>query len=71
MCKIEKDINYFHKRHTKCKGCNRTRRLKGYYDNKDEISFQQKLIFYERNRDRKLLQIQNDRCIQFKDLILC
>ena len=69
MCDIEKDINNFYKKYTECIDCNRARRLKTYYENEDKISNQQK-IYYEKNRDRILLQKQNNRSIQFRDLVL-
>ena len=69
MCNIEKDINNFYKRYTECKDCNRTRGLKRYYENKDKISNQQK-IYYEKNREKILLQKQNNRSIQFRDLVI-
>ena len=52
-----------------CRDCNRARGLKRYYENKDKISNQQK-IYYEKNRDRILLQKQNNRSIQFRDLVV-
>ena len=69
MCNIEKQINDIYKKYTECKDCNHTRGLKRYYGSKDEISNQQK-IYYEKNRDRVLLQKQNNRCIQFIDLVI-
>ena len=44
---IEKYIKNFHKKYSKCKDCNIKRGVKGYFDNKDEISIQQKL-YYEK-----------------------
>ena len=52
ICNTEKEINSFYKRYTECKGCNRTRGLKHYYESKDKISNQQK-IYYEKNREKK------------------
>ena len=49
--------------------CNRARGLKRYYENEDKISNRQK-IYYEKNRDRILLQKQNNRSIQFRDLVV-
>ena len=69
ICNIEKDINNFYKKYLECKDCNRTRRLKRYYENKDKISNQQK-IYYEKNREKILLQKQNNRCIQFRDFVI-
>ena len=69
MCKIEKHINNFYKKYSECRDCNRARGLKRYYENKDKISNQQK-TYYEKNRDRILLQKKNNRCIQFRDLVM-
>ena len=60
ICTIEKDINNFYKKHTECIDCNRASGLKRYYENKDKISKQQK-IYYEKNREKILLQRQNNR----------
>ena len=69
ICNIEKDINNFYRKYSECRECNRARGLKRYYENKDKISNQQK-IYYEKNRDKILLQKQNNRCIQFRDLVI-
>ena len=69
MCNIEKHINNFYENYTESKGCNLTRGLKRYYENKDRISSQQK-IYYEKNRESLLLQKQNNRCIQVRDLVI-
>ena len=69
ICNIEKHINNFYKNYTECIDCNRARRLKRYYENKDKISNQQK-IYYEKNREKILLQKQNKRSIQFRDLVI-
>ena len=69
MCNIEKHINNFYKKYSECRDCNRARGLKLYYENKDKISNQQK-IYYEKNRDRILLQKENNRSIQFRDLVV-
>ena len=68
LCNIEKHNNKFYKNYSECKDCNRTRRLKPYYETKDRISNQPK-ICNENKRDKKLLQKQNNRCIQFRDLV--
>ena len=68
MCNMEKHINYFYKTYSDCKDCNRTRGLKHYYENKDKISNQQKL-FYEKTEKKILLQKQNNRWLQFEDLV--
>ena len=71
MCNIEKHINNFYTKSSKCKECNIKRGVKRYYDIKDKISIQQK-IYYGKNRD-KLLQKENDyrnkRKTDFKDLV--
>ena len=69
MCNIEKDINNFYKKLSECINCSRTRGLKRYYENKDKISNQQK-IYYEKNREKILLQKQNNRSIHFRDLVI-
>ena len=69
ICNNEKDINNFYKKYLEGIDCNRARGLKRYYENKDKISNQQKL-YYEKNRDRILLQKQNNRSIQFRDLVI-
>ena len=70
VCNIEKSNDNFYNKYRDCKQCNIKRSTKRYYDNKDEISNQQKL-YYEKNRD-KLLQKQNDynkgRCTDYKKL---
>ena len=67
ICNIEKDINNFYKKYSECIDCNRARGLKRYYEDKVKISNQRK-IYYEKNRDRILLQKQNNRSMQFRDL---
>ena len=69
ICNIEKDINNFYKKFSECIDCNRTRGLKRYYENKDKISNQQK-IYYEKNREKIILQKKNNRCIQCRDLVI-
>ena len=69
ICNIEKDINIFYKKYSECIDCNRARGLKRYYENKDKISNQQKL-YYEKNREKILLQKQNNRSIQFRDSVI-
>ena len=69
ICNIEKHINNFYKKHAECIDCNRARGLKRYYENKDKISNQQK-IYYEKNREKILLQKQNNRSIQIRDLVI-
>ena len=55
-------------KYSECRDCNRARGLKRYYENKDKISNQQK-TYYEKNREKLLLQKENNRCIQFRDLV--
>ena len=69
MCKTEKHINNFYKNYSECRDCNRARGLKRYYENKDKISNRQK-VYNEKNRERILLQKQNNRCIQFRDSVV-
>ena len=69
ICNIEKHTNHFYKQDTECIDCNRARGLKRYYESKDKISNQQK-VYYEKNREKILLQKQNNRCIQFRDLVI-
>ena len=69
ICNIEKHINNFYKNYTECIDCNRARGLKRYYEIKDKISIQQK-VYYEKNREKILLQKQNNRSIQFRDLVV-
>ena len=68
ICNIEKDINNFYKKYTECIDCNRAGGLKRYYENKEKISNQQK-IYYEKNREKILLQKQNNRS-QFRELVI-
>ena len=69
MCNIEKHFKNFYKKNTECIDCNRARGLKRYYENKDKISNQQK-VYYEKSREKILLQKQNNRRIQFRDLVI-
>ena len=69
ICNIEKDINNFYKKYTECIDCNRARGLKRYDENKEKISNQQR-AYYEKNREKILLQKQNKRSIQFRDLVI-
>ena len=69
ICNIEKHTNNFYKKYTECIDCNRARGLKRFYENKDKISKQQKK-YYEKNREKILLQKQNNRSIQFRDLVV-
>ena len=69
LCKIEKHINNFYKIYSECRDCNRAKKLKRYYEKKDKISNQQK-IYYKKNTDRTLLQIQNNTSIHFRDLVV-
>ena len=69
MCNIGKHINNFYKKYSECRDCNRARGLKRCYENKDKISNQQQ-IYYEKNREKTLLQKKNNGCIQFRDLVI-
>ena len=69
MSNIEKHINNFYKKYSERRDCNRARGLKRYYENKDKISNQQK-IYYEKKREKILLQKQVNRSVQFRDLVI-
>ena len=69
MGNLEKTINTFYRKHSERIDCNRTRGLKRFYENKDKLSNQRK-IYYQKQRDRILLQKQNNRCIQFRDSVI-
>ena len=69
ICNSEKHINNFYKKYSECTDCNRTRGLKLYYENKDKILNQQK-IYYEKKRKILLLQKQNNRGVQFRNLVI-
>ena len=49
QCKIQKHINNFYNKYRECKQSNIEKSLKRYYENKDNISNQQK-IYYEKKR---------------------
>ena len=68
-CNTEKSIDNFYNKFRECKPCNIKRSTRRYFDNKEKISNQQK-VYYEKNREKILLQIQNNRSIQFRDLIV-
>ena len=68
MCNNDKRINNFNNKCSDGTHCNCRRELKRYYENKDKISNQQKL-YYEKSREKIMLQIQNKKYIQFKDLV--
>ena len=68
ICKNEKDINNFYKTYSECIESSRARGLKRYYENKDKISNQQKYIM--KKIEKILLQKQNNRSIQFRDLVV-
>ena len=61
MCNTEKGIDNFYNKYTECKQCEIKRGLNRYYENKDKISYQQK-IYYEKNEKiyykNKILDIQ-------------
>ena len=66
-CNIENSIENFYNKYTECKVCKSNRSLKRYHEHKDKIS-NQRTLYYEKNRD-KLLQRQNDRYINYKELL--
>ena len=68
ICNIEEDINKFYKKYSEWRDCNRATGLKRYYEIIEKISNQQKL-YYEKNREKILLQKKNNRCIQIRDLV--
>ena len=51
MCNIKKHINNFYRKNSECRDCNRARRLKRYYQNKDKISNQQKFIMKKKEKN--------------------
>ena len=51
MWNIDKHNNNCYRKRSECKDCNRTRRLKRYYENNDKLSNQQR-IYYEKNREK-------------------
>ena len=50
VCNIEKSIDNFYNKYRECKPCNIERSTRGYYDNKDKISMQQKLYYEKKKR---------------------
>ena len=66
---IEKQINNFYKKYSECRDCNHARGLKRYCEKRDKISNQQK-IYYKKNREKVILQKQNNRSVRFKDLVI-
>ena len=66
VCNTEKSFDIFYNKYRECKQFNIKRSLKRYYENNDKISSQRK-IHCEKNRD-KLLQKQNNRYLNFKEL---
>ena len=69
MCNTEKLINNFYNKYSECRDCNRARGMKRYYENKEKIPNQQE-NYYEKNGEKILLQKQNNRFIQFRDLVI-
>ena len=45
LCKIEKQIEKFYKKHLECKECKSKKGLRRYYENKDKTSTQRKLFY--------------------------
>ena len=68
MCNIEKHINNFYNKYSECRDCNRARGLKRFYENKDKKSNQQKTCWEK--IEKKILQKQNNRCIQLRDSVI-
>ena len=66
-CYVEKNIDDFYNKYTEWIFCNSNRSSKRYYEKKDKLSNQRKL-FYEKNREKRL-QTQNNRYINFKELL--
>ena len=68
QCNIEKHINNFYTKSSKCKYCNIKRGVKRYFNNKDEISIQQK-IYYDKKkeinyyRNKKITEIKEAQII--------
>ena len=69
VCNIEKHINNFYKKSLECKDCNIKRGVKGYYDNKDKISIQQKEYYEKKEINYKQNDYRNKRNTDFKDLV--
>ena len=67
VCNTGKSIDNFYNKYRESKQCNNKRSLKRYHENEDKISNQQK-IYYEKKK-KILLQKQNNRFIQFRDLV--
>ena len=68
-CNIGKCFNTSYKKYSECRDCNRARGLKRYYEKKDKISNQQK-IYYEKSKEKILLQKKNTRSIQIRHLVI-
>ena len=64
---IEKLVKSSNRKYTEGKDCISKRNIKRYYKIKVETSNQQNL-YYEKNRD-KILQKQNERYINFKEVL--
>ena len=58
ICNTEKSVDFFLNKYRECKPCNIQLSMKGYFENKDELS-NQRNTYYEKNRD-KLIQRQID-----------
>ena len=69
MCKIEEHMNNIYRKYSECRDCNRAKGLKRYNEIINKVSKQQK-IYYEKNREKFLLQKQNNRCIQVINLVI-
>ena len=68
MCNMEKHIDNFYKTYSECKDCNRTRGLKRYYGNKKKYRINRNYIM-KKTEKKRLLQKQNNRWLQFEDLV--
>ena len=67
MCNIEKHMNIFYRKKPRLQRLQFSGGLVRFYEHKDKISNKKK-IYYEKNIDKILLQKQNNRRIQLRDL---
>ena len=65
-CNLGEKIEDFYNKYTECNFYS-NRSLKRYYENKDKVS-NHKIYSMKKNRE-KLLQKQNDRCVDYKELL--
>ena len=70
LCNFEKHINSLQKKYSEGEDCKIERGVKRYYNNKDKITIQQKIILWKKD---KQLQKQNDyrdkRSTDYKELL--